>query len=316
MNARSLIPKLASFRGTLEELGTDIAIVTETWCQDDNPTRQVLADFENKNDLSIIRRDRRTGTKGGGVAICSDNTKISMSRARIPHSKHEVAAAIGRRTGQRRKVLVIAAYLPPWYNAAQNTSFYNYINDCITLLLSRYEEPYVILAGDFNRRDISRATGNFPSLKIIRTPPTRGDAILDLVSANMDAMLIDAGVTDPITNDYGVPSDHKTVFFSFRMPRVPQYKIEKYAYHQTTNKGDVLFGQWLVRQGEMDWKQITECRTTDQMVEALHQLFREAMDACYELKTRVKKTSEPVWMADWIRTVSYTHLTLPTTPYV
>ena len=180
--------------------------MTETWFTQTRSVTDKLDEFEHKDGIGHFRRDRVTGARGGGVAIFFDKSRIAMSRARIPHSKHEVIAAIGRRTGQRRKCLVIAAYLPPWYNAAQNTSVYKYINDCITLLLNRYDEPYLVLAGDFNRRDIGRAAGNFPLIKTIQTPPTRGSAVLDIMATNMNDLLIDSGVTDPITTEEGAVS--------------------------------------------------------------------------------------------------------------
>ena len=167
--------------------------------------------------------------------------------------------------------------------------------------MNRYDEPYVVIAGDFNRRDISRATGNFPLIRTIATPPTRGNAILDIVATNMSDMLVDSGTTAPITTPEGVPSDHRTVFFSFRMPRVPQYRIERYTYHRITPEGSAKFDSWLRPYEETGWRQITTKSTVDQMVDELHKLLGEAMDHCYEKKERVKKTSEPVWMADWIR---------------
>lgn len=161
----------------------------------------------------------------------------------------------------------------------------------------------MILAGDFNRRNINRAIGNFPQIKAVSTPPTRGTAILDLLATNMTDLVIDSGVTDAITSEGGVPSDHNTVYFSFRMPRVPQYKIEQYSYHRITPEGTSKFGSWLEQQEENGWAEVLTKDDPSEMVEELHRLFNEAMDYCYEKKTRVKKTSEPVWMADWIRSM-------------
>ena len=171
----------------------------------------------------------------------------------------------------------------------------------ITLLLNRYEDPYVIIAGDFNRRNLARAIGNFPQIKQIQTPPTRGEASLDLVASNMSEILLDCGVTDSIVNEFGVPTDHETLFCSFRMPRVPQYKIESYTYHHICNNGDLKFGEWLDGKESEGWDEVFMSKTTSEMVDKLHSEFSSAMDSCYELKTRKKKTSEPVWMADWIR---------------
>ena len=173
MNARSLIPKLDSFKDLTDELNAHVAVVTETWFNDSAYHEKILEDFQSINSCEFIRKDRRNGRRGGGVAIWFSGQVISMSRARLPHSKHEIVAAIGRRTGQRRKILVIGAYIPPWYNSAQNKNFYLHLNDCLTLLQKRYDQPYVIVAGDFNRRDFRAATSEFPEIKQLQTPPTK-----------------------------------------------------------------------------------------------------------------------------------------------
>ena len=97
-----------------------------------------------------------------------------MTRARLPHSKFEVVAAIDRRTDQRRKICVLAAYIPPWYTADRSKKCLEYINDCVALLTNRYQDPHFFLGGDFNRRNIRQATKDFPSIKLITTGPTRG----------------------------------------------------------------------------------------------------------------------------------------------
>lgn len=85
--------------------------------------------------------------RGGGVAVCYKSGMISFSKAKIPPSKHEVYAAVGRRTGQRRKVVVLVAYIPPYYNADQNKSFYNYVNDAPLALKAKYDDPYFFVGG-------------------------------------------------------------------------------------------------------------------------------------------------------------------------
>ena len=146
------------------------------------------------------------------------------------------------------------------------------------------------MAGDFNRRDINKAIGNFPLVKLIRTPPTRGNATLDLVATNMEDMLVDSGVTDAVASEEGVASDHLTVFLSFRMPRVPQYEIEKYTYHHLTPEGSKKFEDWLTIQEEEGWEKIFNKHCTSEMVDdELHELFEQAMDLCYEKKQELKK---------------------------
>ena len=118
-----------------------------------------------------------------------------MSRARLPDSKFEVVAATGRRKGQRRKILIIAVYIPPWYAAERSRKCLRYVNDCLLLLTTRYDDPYIFIGGDYNRRDARMAAADFPHIKIVNTPPTRGNACLDLISTNVPDLIVDKGVT-------------------------------------------------------------------------------------------------------------------------
>ena len=225
-----------------------------------------------------------------------------MTRAKIPHSKHEVVAAIGRRCGQKRKILVVGVYIPPWYNADQNKSLYKYMNESLTLLLNRYDNPYVFVAGDFNRRDAKKVVGEFSNIKHTPTGPTRGTAVLDIIACNCTDLLIDNGTLDPLEADWlGDDSDHKLVFARIRMPRVPQYEIEEYSYFRKTPEGNEKFGEWLKEKMEEGWTKVISADSPTNMVEQLHALFDEGMNVAYEKKTRKKKTSEPAWMQDWIR---------------
>ena len=124
INARSLIHKLNSFEDTMNELGSDVCLLTETWFKNSNRIKNELEDFKNKTGYNFIRRDRAGLKRGGGVAICYNSERIQMSHAKLPPSKHEVLATIGRRVGQRRKIVCIVVYIPPHYNAEQNRSLF------------------------------------------------------------------------------------------------------------------------------------------------------------------------------------------------
>ena len=99
-SARSLIPKLESLSATADELKADIVALTETWLQHSANIDQILCDFTDKTDYAFIRRDRTGGKRGGGVAIAFNRKMIDMTRVKLPPSKHELVAAIGRRHGQ------------------------------------------------------------------------------------------------------------------------------------------------------------------------------------------------------------------------
>ena len=245
----------------------------------------------------MLRKDR-TDRRGGGVAICYKSDSIEMNKVKIKRSKFEILAAIGRRTGQRRKILVVAAYLPPSYNAEDLSDCLNEINDTLLLLMRRYDNPYVIVAGDFNKRDARRATADSPEIKQIATPPTRGTNVLDIIMSSFNHSLIDCGVTSPIACVEGVETDHKTVFAKFRMPRVPSYEVQEYEYYHITEKACAKFATWA---RDNDWKAVYEADTPDQKVKAMEDQIGMGMKACFEKKYRKRKTTEPPWITEEIR---------------
>ena len=282
----------------LDEIESDVCVVTETWLRSDEKIEQAIEDFESQNGYSFIRRDRAGPKKGGGVAICYAKDRIQMSRVRLPHMKSELVAAIGRRAGQRRKVAIIGVYLPPAMRIQQVRRSLREVNDAVTHVKQKYNDPYIMLAGDFNRKDIQAALRDHVDIKPIVTGPTRGDSVLDIIATNMNDQLKEAGTTTAIKSEEGVYSDHLTVFATFRMPRVPDYRVEQYSYFHYTQEGNKRFGNWLAKQ---KWEGILLERDVHKKVSNLHDLFEKGTSESYEWKTRVKKTSEPVWMTDSIR---------------
>ena len=135
INARSVLPKLCSLNETLNELAADVCIITETWLKEKDSDNQELIDFQERTGYKLIRRDRFPG-RGGGVGILYNTSSIEMVKIKIPFNKHEIVAAIGRRAGQRKKIVVIGAYLPPNYCSARNKSFYVTMNNTCLLYTS------------------------------------------------------------------------------------------------------------------------------------------------------------------------------------
>lgn len=58
INARTLRTKLESFKDTLNELGADVCLITETWFKHKDQIKAELEDFKNKNRYDFIRKDR------------------------------------------------------------------------------------------------------------------------------------------------------------------------------------------------------------------------------------------------------------------
>ena len=70
-------------------------------------------------DLSFIRRDRGK-RRGGGVAICYNPTKMRLSRFPVPQNegrKLEIVCATGNTSITKRKIALVAVYMPPSIDA-------------------------------------------------------------------------------------------------------------------------------------------------------------------------------------------------------
>ena len=173
-NTRSLAKKLSSLIETLEELGSDLAVITETWFQGNAGTEELLIDLRDDQGYSIIRRDRPGDRPSGGEAILYKQASIELTPIKFKKSDFEVTCALGRRTGQRKKILVIAAYIPPWYNAEKNRAVLEYLCDLVLTMKRRYKDPHVVVAGDINGRDLKGALSDYRDVKQIETGPTRG----------------------------------------------------------------------------------------------------------------------------------------------
>ena len=102
---------MTSFNKLLNEMTADICLVTETWLRDEGPINSAIEDFTNQTCYDFLRKDRTLDRRGGGTAICFNRERVQMTKAKIPPSKHEVYAAIGRRVGQRRKIAVSYTHL-------------------------------------------------------------------------------------------------------------------------------------------------------------------------------------------------------------
>ena len=101
--------------------------------------------------MSLICRNRRPGASGvahGGVAIAFKPEECKMQEVIMDNpDDYEVLVAAGTMPGFSRKVLVVAAYLPPGYDVARGRGAVQYIEDVFRELKRRFRDPFVVLGG-------------------------------------------------------------------------------------------------------------------------------------------------------------------------
>ena len=108
----------------------------------------------------------------------------------------------------------------------------------------------MIIAGDFNHRKIAEELRNYPDIKQVLTPPTRGNNCLDIVLTNFAQNIERSGIMDPIFNEIGQASDHKTVYVKANIPRIQEYSVKSYTYLRQTPEGDKIMAEKLAA---VDW---------------------------------------------------------------
>ena len=227
-NARSLAPKMQSLIDCFSELELHFAIISESWLKDGKALNDDLADLEGGEGLKMVmnnRRSRRGKIAGGGVAVVFDASKIKLTERRFRRGRAELTAAVGKLPGMSRRLAVFSGYIPPRTRVKQTEEFMGFLNGAVAELKEDYEDPLIVIGGDFNGREVSDAVADFPDIIKVVTGPTRGDKVLDLVLTNIEPRDMTTTVRDPLDTDNGEKkSDHSIVYTSAEMLNVDRFK--------------------------------------------------------------------------------------------
>ena len=228
-NARSLCPKLDSLIDCVDELGVDIAIVTETWFKSGPELEQQLSDPELGFGLKALTLDRdpnpTTGVSHGGVAVFYKK-KIDSFKVILDYpnpEKFEVLPVVGTILGTSRKVVVIAAYLPPNYTVPRGRSCLEHLENLLIEVKRRFNDPYIVLAGDYNQWPAEDAVAEFPDVSEVIVGPTRGDRSIDRIFCNMLRSVTSSGMVPPLDSGHST-SDHKIAYVKIKIQRQQTYE--------------------------------------------------------------------------------------------
>ena len=143
-----------------------MAIVTETWLTDGESLLLDVEDLEHGAGLGMLFRNRKKNSRGfshGGVAIMYKKSCLNMKELIVPNpDSFEVLGAVGNLLGHSRKIVTLACYIPPNYAVGRGKDCLAYITDLVLHLKRTYKDPYIIVGGDFNQWDLSRALEDYP----------------------------------------------------------------------------------------------------------------------------------------------------------
>lgn len=117
-NARSLTPKIDSLLDCMNEVDASVVTVTETWLRSGERMEESVRDLSLGAGVGMLHKNRdpasSNGVCYGGVAILWKESFGSFRNIQFKNPKgHEVLVGAGSMKGHRRKLVVIACYIPP-----------------------------------------------------------------------------------------------------------------------------------------------------------------------------------------------------------
>ena len=164
-NARSLCPKINSLLDCFEELDVGLSIVTETWLSDGPTLVDDAQDLLLGAGIGILYKNRPVGARGishGGVAVLYRESDCSFKEMKVQNPLgFEVLPVVGNVVGQKRRMVVIACYIPPNYTVNRAKQCMDYIASLVIEAKRRVKDPYIVVSGDFNQWQIAEYLEDF-----------------------------------------------------------------------------------------------------------------------------------------------------------
>ena len=177
-------------------------LLTETWLTKKHCSPRVLSDLTLGANLSFIRRDR--GSRGGGVAICFDPTRIRLSAFPVGKDiKGEIVCATGNSPLTKRKIALLSVYLPPALRVSEVEEILEGVVEVIDKLKVKFDDPILMVGGDFNKKSMLVLLTAVPELRPIKAGATRANQALDEIYCNVDKCVVEKEILKPLCKDNG-----------------------------------------------------------------------------------------------------------------
>ena len=154
-----------------------LAVCTETWFRDSQDLDDDIDDLLHGAGIGMLVLNRGVGDRGvahGGVAVAyraATMTTKSVTMLQNPE-KYEILTTVSTIAGHSKKLVTIAAYIPPGYPVARGRGCLSFISDLVIEAKRRYREPYLAISGDFNQWDVGQALEDFLDISEVDVGPT------------------------------------------------------------------------------------------------------------------------------------------------
>ena len=296
-NARSVVQKLESVGDSFTELDLSFMIITETWLWD-GPSLDRAKDYlTNGNKIEFLHKGR--GSRGGGLAILSRKSKIVLREYKTKTKGHEILIARGKIQNNSRPLFIIAAYIKPSLTKRKKEELISLVVEAITKIKSENPNPYICIAGDFNRTPTSEIEDLFHDINLADTPPTRGDARLDIALTNFNDQISSSSANTYLTSNTGQKSDHATLLIECQLTHTHQFKWVRYKTRIVSDEAKERFTGFF---SAIDWeKTIGNITCPHESTRVLHEKIETLNNICFPWKSRKVKSTDKPWITDNIK---------------
>ena len=284
------------------ELDLHASVITESWLRPGLQLEEDLRDLDAGTNITLIHKSRpakRGRTAGGGVVIAYNKNRLKLKERKMVRGKAELVCAVGKLPGASRKVVIIGVYLPPQTKTDKVQETMQYIRDEIYKVKNEYEDPYIIVSGDFNKKETSTAFADFVDIEEADAGPTRKNEALDLTFINFKQEVTSKSIRPPLSSPNGSKvSDHKVVSICAELKAGDRFKWIRYSARPRTQAGNLKIAELMDKES---WKDVIEepCANNKatKLVERLDAMMNEAFP---EKQKKIKSTEDP-WITDHIR---------------
>ena len=195
----SLAPKIDEICHVIQNANLDCICITESWLGSHIHDNVVALEGFN-----IIRRDRVESEHGGVCMYMKDTINLTVLDDSQDPSFEMLWAKLrpARLPRGCNSIIVRTLYPPP---SASDPAIMEYLIKCLSTIELCYPNCGILIAGDFNRLQITRLRNNFQLKEIVHFP-TQGRKTLDLVLTNISGYYQDPIECPP----FGL-SDHASI---------------------------------------------------------------------------------------------------------
>lgn len=249
------------------------------------------------NGFRLFRRDRKTcrcrqtscqEPHGGGGVLIYIKDHYHSEIQEIAKEAESLWIKVSSKSCPQ-PLFINVTYHPPGINP---TPTIQYLSESLRRITSSYPRSSIVIGGDFNRIDLTDLEFDF-SLSILDSPPTRGDASLDLILTNRPDLILSTSCFVP-----SVESDHQALLMLPRCripPKRTKIQFVDYSFRGFQKLNDLLESE--------SFAQVYTETDVNKAAALLDNKISECVKEAFPVRAISISDRDPVWItprAKWL----------------